>query len=483
MDYKELLKAHNKNNIAELVLAEAFPKQLKFIKDPSKRKAAFVLRRGGKSFAIAIYLIYMALSHKATKCLYMGLTKDSAENIMWLNILEPLLLKLNISHKFNKTKKTITFENKSTIQLTGTDASDSQITKYLGGKYLLAIFDECQDIKHDLKHWIEDMLGPAMIDYGGTICCAGTAGRSIGRYWYDITQPESTLKSWSKHTWSADDNFNMGKLIKEEIEKLKIENPGIELTEGFRNQYLCEWVLDNIARTYHNTEKNILKDQILIDSLLNRDSKWKYMIGFDFGFEDDTAFVVGAFSKHDNTAYIVETFKKQHMITEDVANKLIELKNKYRPIYMVGDCQNKTLVQTLRQTYKLPLRAADKLGKEAHIASMNSDFTMNKIKIIEHLNQGLIEEWNSLIWDEKKRIKGVFKELDSKSNHAADACLYLHHFSKHFAATPEPEPDPNPMRTEIENRAKFQLNKQNDAYFDNNMSIFDHIDLIDKGIT
>lgn len=472
-DLQKLLKQSQKSNLPAQVLSQAFPAQRDFILDPSKRKAAFVLRRGGKTTTFAIYLLYTALANPKTKSLFMGLSKDSAENAMWLNIMEPILLKLDIKHKFNRSQRLITLENQSTIKLTGTDADDSQINKYLGGKYILAIFDEAQSIKHDLKHWIEDQLGPAMIDYGGNICIGGTAGRAIGRYWYDITQPESEINSWSIHRWQAESNPMMKQKLDDEMARLRKENPGIELTEGYRNQYLCEWVLDNQTRVYHNQESNILQDEEIILSLTGVNPKWKYMIGFDFGFEDDTAFTVAAFNKYDNHMYIVETFKKPGMLTEETAEKLQQLRDKYRPIYIVGDCQNKTLVETLRKQYRLPLRSADKLGKEAHIASMNSDFTTNKIKIIKALNEPLLKEWATLIWNEKKRIIGKFEELASKDNHCADSCLYVHHFSQHFRAVDEPIPDPNPMRTQAETTLKRQLMAYDQ---DDKPTIYDYMD-------
>lgn len=466
---ENLLKLKQQQNAPQAVLEQAFPAQLRFIQDPAKRKAAFVLRRGGKTTAIAIYMVWTCLSAPASKTLYFGKTSDSSENATWLKIFYPLLSKLNIPYR--KTKNLITFRNKSTIRLAGADATGEEVTKYLGTAYKLAVFDECQDLKHDLKYWIDELLGPAMIDEAGTICCIGTAGRALGRYWHDITRPDSTL-DWSVHSWTAEDNPHMAEKIKAEIERLKKANPNLEQDPGFRNQFRCEWVLDNVDRVYHNTERNILTDDQTKESLLKAETRWSYLLGFDFGYEDDTAIVVGAFSKHDPHFYIVETFKKPQMLTEEIAVKLKDLRDRYQPIYMVGDCQNKTLVQTLRQQYRLPLRAADKLGKEAHIAMMNSDFLMGKIKVIEDRNKGLLDEWSALVWDEKKRVQGVFKEQASKANHAADACLYLHHFSKHFAATPEPEPDPNPMMTHAEQQLKRQLNKQDHMFSDDEYTIY-----------
>lgn len=458
-----LLNRIQKKQLPEQLLEQAFLNQKQFILDPNKRKCAFVMRRGGKSYALAIYLLYTALLNPNTKLLYMGLTKESAENIMWLNILEPLLYKFNIKYKLNKSSRVITLSNNSTIKLTGADASTYQIKKYLGAKYILVVFDEAQDIKNDLKYWIEDQLGPAMTDYGGTICVAGTAGRNIGTYWYRLTKPESDITNWSIHKWSGDDNIHMAQLLNDKIKELTHHNPNIQNDPGFRNQYLCQWVMDASDRVYLNSDSNILTDNSIISSLLSKDSKWQYLLGFDFGFVDDSAIVIAAFHKHDKNFYIIETFKQKALIVSDLAARIHQFKSKYNPIYMVGDCQSSQVVHTLRQQYSLPLTAAQKLGKEAHIAQMNTDFITNKIKIIKSLNEDLLKEYDNLTLNETLRVKGKFKEKDSKDNHAADAALYIHHFSKHWRSTPEIIPDPNisPMRLLTERKIR---NANNTAF-------------------
>jgi superfamily II DNA or RNA helicase len=74
---------------------------------------------------------------------------------MWLDIIFSLCEKFNIKHTYNKSLQRVTFENKSSITLTGAGATDNQIEKALGGKYKLVIFDECQIIQNDLERWIK----------------------------------------------------------------------------------------------------------------------------------------------------------------------------------------------------------------------------------------------------------------------------------------------------------------------------------------
>ncbi len=190
---------------------------------------------------------------------------------------------------------------------------------------------------------------------------------------------------------------------------------------------------------------------------------WRYILSVDFGFEDDTAIVVGAFHPHDARCYIAESWKKPRMLTQELAETLIEWREKYHPFRIVGDCQNKTLVETLREQYRIPIEPADKLGKEAHIAAMNSDLRTGKLMVLEPANRALIAEWDALTWAEKPRLLGIFRENPSRDNHLADAALYFHHASQHYRARPAPEPDLHPMRTQAEKELREQLSAERDG--------------------
>lgn len=453
------------------LLSSCFDKQISFIKDDSKRKALFVARRSGKTWTIAVMLIQYCLAKPATKCLYFGLTAESAWNTIYLHMIEILCREFKILIEVNLTQKTITFDNKSFIKITGDDANDKQIDKALGGKYQVVVFDECQSINHDLENWIKNKLAPAMVDLDGTIVMAGTAGDLMGeRYWYRVTKSDTRETNWSVHTWTPFDNPYMKNKIQKHFEELKRDNPKIEEDPGFRQQWMCEWVVETSGRIYkYNANINKLNDQSIIQSLTNKEKKWSFIFGMDYGFEDDTSLIVAGFNKHDKHCYIVESIKKPKMLTAEIAEMIIAWKELYKPIFIVGDCQNKTLIETLRIQYRIPIVAADKRGKEAHIAAVNSDFKNGIIRIIENNNRGLIKEWDELIWDEKKRLLGIYKENQSKDNHLADAFLYLHHASKHYRWTEEPTITQQESRMmEAEKRLKKQMYHQ-DSYLDNDI--------------
>ncbi len=474
-----LIKEKQRRQSLPNLLEACFDKQKDFINDESRRKALFVARRSGKTWTVAVMLIKYCLEAPATKCLYFGLTAESAWNTIYLHMIEVLCRDFNIKTDINVTQKTITFDNKSFIKITGDDANDKQIDKALGGKYKVVVFDECQSINHDLENWIKNKLAPAMVDLDGTIVMAGTAGDLMGeRFWYKVTKTEGAREAgWRVHSWTPFDNPFMKDKIQKHFADLKADNANIEEDPGFRQQWLCQWVIETSGRIYkYDPVKNSLQDKILTKSLTDQESKWKFVIGMDFGYEDPNAIVVGGFYKHDPTCYIVDSYKKNHLQLDEIAELVLQWRDKYKPIFIVGDAQDKIVIETLRNKHRIPIVAAQKLGKFAHIVAMNSDFLTGKIKVIESNNRALIKEWDELVWAESKRLLGEYKENPTKDNHLADACLYLHHFSKHYRATPEP------IITEQEQRmtiAEQRLKKQLQQDTNNEQTAYDIYDIQD----
>ena len=442
---EKLLAEREKRSNPPDLLSATFPHQKAFILDPCRRKAAFVARRSGKSTMMGIYLLHIALSNPAVKCLYFGKTQDAARNIMWLHIIFELTEKFHIECKYNKTLQEVVFPNKSMIKLTGADASDTQIEKALGGKYKLVIFDECQVIKHDLERWVRDRLGPAMVDQQGTICMCGTAGDYMGeRFWYKVTKTNGVREpGWSVHSWKWFDNIHMKDLIEKEINELKSFTPNIETTDGFRQEWLCEWVENTSSQIYkYNSSTNACKDMTTIKSLTSLpNNEWNYILGVDPGFEDATGFVICAYGKYDPNLYIIESYKIKHMHATAMANEITKLHHKYNFRQMVVDGANKQVVEECRQVHRLPLIPANKLGKVAHWGLMNADFLTSRIKVIEINNKALLEEYATLTYKEDERLLGILKENPTNENHLADAALYAWYYSRHYRAIPKPIED------------------------------------------
>jgi hypothetical protein len=90
---------------------------------------------------------------------------------------------------------------------------------------------------------------------------------------------------------------------------------------------------------------------------------------------------------------------------------------------LIVDGANKQAVEEIIKRHQIPLISAKKVDKFEHIQIMNSDFLTGSIKLLYDSCTELIEEYEALIWDERK-LPEKHVELSSKDNHRADATLY-----------------------------------------------------------
>lgn len=444
------------------VLSECFEQQLKFIHDPAKRKILCLPRRSGKSTALALYLINIAIHEPKAKLLYVNTTKAEAKNVMWHDIFETIINRKKIGAELIDSKNEIRFTNGSIIFLHGVDATPKEMNKIRGKKYKLAVIDECQSYTQDLRQLVNQVMGPTLADANATICMVGTPGNMMGEhYWYQLNKPESQEKGWTFFTWSWKDNPHVRENMQKHINELVQHNPLVQNTPWFRQEYLGEWVPETDARVYKSEDYNY------IECLPNNFTKGcSYILSLDLGFHDATAFVVGAYNKRfDNNFYVIESQKISNLTITAVAKIIQNYRNKYKDLgglkTMVCDAANLQAVEEMRIVHNLPLLAADKYGKEAHIALMNSDFITKNLFIVQDSNQELIKELNTLIWDPKALLKGQHKEISTKDNHLTDALLYAHHASRHYwyNAPPDPLPPEEEVLQQIEKQFGYKKPK------------------------
>ena len=410
------------------VLGECFPEQLAFINDTSKRKKLCLTRRCGKSTTVGLYLINEALKHPRSKSVYVGLTKDTAKKVMWSDIFESIILKLNIPAKLVGLQ--IKFSNGSVIQLTGADATYKEMNKLRGEKNRIAVIDECQSFTQNLEEIVNSVILPTLTDYDGTLCMIGTPGNQMGlHYWWQINNPENNNSHWKDFRWTWQENPFVRDNVKKYLDELKSKNPLIEKETSYRQEWLGEWVIEASARVYQsNSSINYIIQ--LPDSFL---AKAIYLLSIDLGYIDATAFVVSAYNPYFNDKlYVLNSQKFSKLTISGVADKIKEYQKLYEFKTMTVDAANRQAVEEMRIIHGLPLWAAEKQGKEAHIALLNSDFQTGRVQILKDSNKDLIVELESLIWDQRAILQGKHKEDPRKENHLTDALLYGHHASRHY---------------------------------------------------
>jgi hypothetical protein len=315
----------------------------------------------------------------------------------------------------------------------GSFASPDEQAKVLGGAYHLVVVDEAASHRQDLRAFCDDIVGPACDEVDGTICLIGTPGNVDG-YFKAVTTGEAP--DWSVHRWTYEDNPYTREAIRKRVAHMKRVTPGIELTPGFRQMYLAEWVIDDEARVYKFDPK---RNGALT---LDRPDGWRRVLGLDFGFIDDTAYVVLAWREGSHELFVEYAYKEKQTDFTLVAQRVAQLMEDYEPYAIVADYASRQGVEELRNRHELPLERADKGGKQDMIRLMNCDLLVGRLKVLPQ-GQMLAEEWQELVYDEVARKQGILKPHPACADHLAAAALYAWRRCYQYASRPEGEKAPS----------------------------------------
>jgi hypothetical protein len=425
---EERANPQNKLSLFDL----SFPKQAEFIQDPAKRKSLFCTRRAAKSYTSGLYIADTIEKYHEVNCLYLGLTKDTAMGIIWNDI----LLKIKRDHELDwhprESKRDITSKTGSRVFISGADADADEMQKLLGKKYKLIIIDESQAFSQDMRTLVYGILGPTLIDVGGTIVLAGTAGNLTQGLFYDITN--SKEPGWKQFSWTALDNPYIAKQWQEELDDIERNRPLFKKTALFKQWYLNQWVIDDDAKVY-KYEESRNSAPCLPAGLPD----WHYVLGLDLAHSpDSTAFVVGAYNDLDPKLYFVYAHKQIKMDITDVALFIKGLETKFPFEVKVVDGANKQAVAELNNRHHQNLIAADKTGKVDFILLMNDDFLQANIKLLPAASM-LADEYKKLIWltDSNGKILEPKKENPVIHNDLCDGGLYLWRYCHQYLFKPK----------------------------------------------
>lgn len=382
---------------------------------------------------------------------------------MWDDVLKTIIRKHSIGAKVNEVELSIRLtRNDSILYLIGADAKPAEMEKALGQKFRKVIIDEGQSYRQDLRKMIYEILEPACADLGGTISMTGTPGDLTKSLFYDVTT--GIEKGWSTHRWSAFDNPYMEKQWKAKIDSMIARDPDIVNTPAFKRMYLGQWFVDTEKLVYRfDRTRNVCKEL--------PKGKYYYVMGVDLGHDDDSSIVVCAYSDYDPRLYIVDVFSKSGMDFTDLANAIHAYRLRYDVSKIIVDGANKQGVQEMVRRHNLSLTPADKIAKFDFIDMMNADFRKGNIMLLEGTTEPLMDEYASLIYDDRTLKR---EEHPSCSNHKADAALYAWRWCYNYAWSKKPvqyAPQSEQKVDEFWKKEEEMVEKQK------NYNIFDFDDL------
>jgi len=448
------------NPCAADLYALGFPEQQAFIRDPARKKSLICPRRAGKSKACAIYMILVCMLFPGCRCVYIGLTRGTAKEIMW-EMLQQTANAAGIVFTKNETELSLTFGNGSRLRLIGLDAGRDEMKKTLGGKVKLALLDEAASFRVDLKALIKEHLTQSLMDDRGTLAMVGTPDPDEARgFFYEVTT--GRVDGWSRHTWSTAQNPYMATQYAEEIATIAAEDPLYVETDGYRCMYLGEWPRDHKGRVYQATrERNLIAAEPA--GIVYR------IIAIDLGWTDPSAIVELGWRLNDPVLYVLHAESSPHMEINEIAARVQAIAERKRDpadyVRFVVDGANQQVVQELRRRYGLPLADAEKVEKVAHIGMMNADIVRGRVQLVAPSTQPLLHEWTGadekgiaiksdsardavpLVWDARAANAKPPRRVEDPrcANHCSDAALYGWRTARAYR---EMEPGPKPTADE-----------------------------------
>lgn len=389
--------------------------------------------------------------------------------------------------KFNHTDSVWHHENGSRGRLAGAETrADIEYLRGAAAEADICIVDECKSFAPDLlAELIRDVIEPGLMTRDGVLVMGGTPGSIPLGPFYDATAEsarneegfptcipvgmddapayvtipdDEKADTWRLHVWTMSDNTAAPQQWKRALRTKKRQGWSDD-HPTWRREYLGEWVTDATDLVYAWAGCRAGGKKVVWTPDPDRDFKrnptglpeaegpWHLVMGLDIGYNDESAFVLAAYSERVKELRHIYDFKKSEMLVDDFAEEVLSIIERYGiPEAIVADTGGggaKILIETINARHGLGIIPAEKRDKQAHQELINSDFHSERIKIIPGTD--LAHELGGLQWDLSRNSKmilartGALKEDPGCPNHLCDALLYLHRYAHHyFSEAPAP---------------------------------------------
>jgi hypothetical protein len=413
----------------EIPLDPNFPQQNAFVNDTARYIDAQCTRRAGKTNGLGLRYLKTMEKHPKSQCIYLGLTLESAREIMW-PVLQEINEKYQLRCTFLESKLIMKHPNGATLKLFGADMKNF-IKRLKGRKYPGVGIDEAQDFGSHLQSLIDDVLTPSIADYEDSwLALTGTPGPVPQGYFFEVTHNKKY--GFSHHEWSLMDNPYMPepeKFLKDLIAKREWTDDNPTLMREWRNK----WVLDVESLWIRYTEKNNHFQD------LPKDIKWSYVLGIDIGFNDADALAVIAWSDDSPTTYLVEEkVTKKQGITE-LVQQIEDIRSRYNIYKMVIDTGGlgKKVAEEIIKRHAIPVEAADKARKQENVELLNDALRTGKFKAKGSSQFAQDSYLVQIDWDKSTPDRIVIKKKPHSD--IIDAVLYAYKESYGYAHRKEIE--------------------------------------------
>ena len=480
-------RAHaSAQGVSATIRGELFDKQIAFIDDPSRNKAALCTRRAGKTSMWARYCTIKALEHPRALIRIWAISRLRAKQLL-LQEFKDVCARHRVPIVVHETELTIRFENGSEIRLLGAD-KDKEAQKKRGDKTLMEVILESQLFGPFLKTLVEDVAEPCLFDLQGTMCMEGTPGPVPTGYWYYITgdseappsgkwvskgadvptgaknevgedEKETVGAGWSCHRWSVLDNPHLPH-AKAELDAIRRKRNWTIDSPTFVREYLGRWVKDEGILFY---KFNDVRNTYSLSDVQPWGPGWNHVLGWDLGFKDDMALVVWGWHPSSLNLYEAASWSKSGAHAEEVMEQIKRWEGMgFNFLAKVADTGGggRMYVEDVMSRYQQVFEAAKKQEKVEHVRLMNDDFLSGRIKV--QRGGSYAQELSALPkdpdWDP---YSGKPQGEDPRfSNHLCDSGLYSWRRALAYLDY-EAEKEPETLNDRVEREDEERLSKEN----------------------
>lgn len=380
------------------IYRELFPKQLELLLNPNRFCAGITGSRSGKTTASAVFAVQELTSNPGSMGVYLARTDKSVKDI-FMPIIRPLLAKYGIRAKINSDE--ILFENGSKLLVLGAN-HPHKVENFRGLKLRFAIVDECASFNQQiLNYFIDEILVQRLSDLQGKLYLIGTPAAHCSGLFHEVTTGK--VQGWGVTHWTAFDNPHMNEQCLKDIAWI------MESKQWERNHPKLQREYDGIWAT--NDDEFLVRKPLLETPIDFTLSKWRTVIGVDFGFNDKTAFSIIGWERNNPKAYVLRTIAitgeqaaktKIGMVTY-IGNILNDLKRQYAPVRIVGDPAgaSKIIMDEFLNKHKVYMESAVKQNKAHYIEIMNDALTNHMLVLHPEHTKELQQEMGKLVWNEE----------------------------------------------------------------------------------
>ncbi len=388
------------SSVTAAIKDELFDRQISFVEDPGRNKAAICTRRAGKTAMWSRYCFITALENPKSLIRVWGITRLRTKQLMWQEFLD-VAARHRIKVKAHETELTLRLENGSEIRFVGAD-KDQQAQRKRGDKTILEVILESQLFGPFLRTLVEDVAEPCLFDMQGTMCMEGTPGVVPTGYWYWITggsdvngqwmsegtvvasgvdqEKERMGAGWSCHRWSLLDNPHLPHAAVE-LEKLRKKRNWTLDSPTYVREYLGRWVKDDGVLFYKFNEE---RNTFTLSQVVPWGPGWKHVLGWDLGSRDDMALVAWGWHPSRRELFEAGSWKKPGARSDEVMEQIQKWEALgFDFVAKVADTGGggRMYVEDVMSRYSQVFEAAQKSEKLNHVRMMNDDFQSGFIKV------------------------------------------------------------------------------------------------------